>query len=181
MRTIGVWWPVPKLQIGTKLGQWGGQKHKIWPGWFQVKRGWVLSRFTASLTLSHVCTCSHVSSFFFFFYLLFNRLTFFFTYITGLVRSNDKVGTSRGGLMRVAPYSRFMRPPPVHQDRNLSYHPPNENHPREHNQSHNNQRHNTRIHNQTQNTRFNRPNQLPSAPVHHDFSRDRMMQMIQGE
>ena len=40
--------------------------------------GRVSGRFTASLTFSHVCICSPVSSYFFYFYLLFNRLAFFF-------------------------------------------------------------------------------------------------------
>lgn len=76
--TIGAWWPVCKLQIGTKLDRLGGRNHKISPGRISGQTGRVSGRFTASLTLSYVCICFPVSNFFFYFYLLFNRLIFFF-------------------------------------------------------------------------------------------------------
>ena len=77
------------MMAGPQASDW----YQAWPvGWSESQdmvesilgqTSPVSGRFTDSLTLSHVCISSLVSSFFFYFYLLFNRLTFFFsTYVT---------------------------------------------------------------------------------------------------
>ena len=61
--------------VPCAAGEVAGKRRSGRIGFVAVGR--VSGRSTAPVTLSHVCMCSPVSSFFFYFYSLFNRLIFF--------------------------------------------------------------------------------------------------------